>query len=102
MKNYEDLLLQVCSTNYTGEFHLKLVDSVIVGFERTEKYFPIAERKSEEIISVGVCMRYIGKIREGIFFGEVLIEIVNGNICKVVITKICKLKDITEYLSGSI
>ncbi|HAM39538.1 MAG: hypothetical protein A2474_04060 [Elusimicrobia bacterium RIFOXYC2_FULL_34_12] len=94
--------MQVCSTNYTGEFHLKLFNSDIVCFEKIEKFFPIAERKNGEIIPVGVCMRYIRKIREGSFFGEVYIEILNGNICQVEVRKICKLKDITEFLFGSI
>ena len=102
MKNFEDLLMQVCSTNYTGKFHLKLFNSDIVGFEKIEKFCPIAEKRNGEIIPVGVCLRYIGKIRESNVFGELFIEIVNGNISEVEVTKICKLKDITEYLSGSI
>lgn len=104
MNEFEDLLLQSCSNNYTGRFCLKLFNSDIVCFDKPERVFPKVippgkNIKVGEIIPAGICLKFIGKIREGSFFGDIDIDIKDGKICEVAIKKIYKIKDINKFLS---
>lgn len=99
MIRFENILLESCEYCYTGKFHIKLWDSQIVNFDRSEKIIPKKEVIAKKIIPVETCLKYIRKLIESSFYGDINVFLAEGKIYGVEVCIVNRLEDLAKYLS---
>ncbi len=81
---FKSVLFKSCNSYYTGKFHLEFYDSQIVVFDKLGTIIPLKKVTDKQVtIPVDMCLRYIDKIIENSFFGEIDLNIKSGKICEV-------------------
>jgi len=99
MNDYIKNIVEVCNNRASGKLHLKMFFGEVACIDKIEKILPKEIGTNETDISIGLCSRFVDKMREHKFFGELNFNFINGKITGIEVSKIYKLSDVEIFLS---
>ncbi|MEW6557529.1 MAG: hypothetical protein AB1349_09265 [Elusimicrobiota bacterium] len=101
MSDYIKHIIESGNNKLNGKLYFKIFSGEIVYLEKLERIFPKEKAENKILIPVGLCSKFIDRLRKDNFFGNLVFSFNNGKITEIKISQIYKLEDIKKFLALS-